>query len=163
MRKQAFSLGLGVAPRYPPCKPRINHLKDSYAVSSRNPVPVQGQSFMAAARIQDKTTLQHKLFSNPTRTLGMPCKYRSFNFFSDLLSIYLLLPLSSLRYGAFPKKKFAFFVAHFFNPIHSSCLTKNVRKKTETSFTLTHTWEKKSRQKQMRIILLFYFLRKRVA
>ncbi len=50
----------------------------------------------------------------------------------------VLLALQSIS-----KKKFAFFVAHFFNPIHSSCLTKNVRKKTETSFTLTHTWEKK--------------------
>ena len=74
---------------------------------------------------------------------------------------FLLCPPCVTKH--FKKKKFAFFVAHFFNPIHSSCLTKNVRKKTETSFTLTPTWEKKSRQKQMRIILLFYFSRKRVA
>lgn len=115
MRKQAFSLGLGVAPRYPPCKPEINHLTDFYAVSSRDSVLVQGHSFMAAARIQDKTTPQHKLFSNPTLTLGMHCKYRSFNFFSNLLSIYLLPPLSSLRYKAF-QKKICLFCRSFLQP-----------------------------------------------
>lgn len=89
----------------------------------------------------NKTTPQHKLFSNPTRALSIPCKILIFQS-SQRPPFHISPSSSSLHYKAFPKKT-ASSVAHFFSSIHSSSLTKNVRKKTETSCTLPHTWGKK--------------------
>lgn len=94
---------------------------------------------MAAARIQEHDHTTTQIIQQSNSDFGHALQNMDLTISSEAFFpfIFFLLPaLQSIL------KKIAFYVAHFFSPIHSSCLTKKVRKKTEISFILTHTWEK---------------------